>query len=114
MRQRLLVMNGQKITQAEQGGVWKSEKVEKAGAIKPGIYNLFSAQKADKSQQYDGAVVHIDEGSVYQQVGKKMIMHDKSGFDIVPEAGSVKSISYGAQGKAEAGEVLKANRSRSR
>ena len=37
MKQRLLVMNGQRIVQAEQGGAWTNEKVDKAGALKPGM-----------------------------------------------------------------------------
>ena len=114
MKQRLLVMNGQKITQAEQGGVWKSEKVDKAGAIKPGIYNLSSAQKVDKSQRSEGMVIHSDGDSVYQQVGKKMVVHDKKDFDIVPNVGELKSIQYGSQGKAEVSEGVNLGRSRSR
>jgi hypothetical protein len=41
MKQRLLVMNGQKIVQHEQEGRWLNDKVEKAGLVKPGIYNLY-------------------------------------------------------------------------
>ena len=41
MKQRLLVMNGQKLVQSEQGGQWVTSKVEKAGAIKPGLYCVF-------------------------------------------------------------------------
>ena len=42
MKQRLLVMNGQKILQHEQEGRWQNDKVEKAGLVKPGIYNPVS------------------------------------------------------------------------
>ena len=35
MKQRLLVMNGQRIVQAEQEGAWANQKVDKAGALKP-------------------------------------------------------------------------------
>ena len=47
MKQRLLVMNGQKIVQSEQAGAWINQKVDKAGALNPGIYNLYMAQVAD-------------------------------------------------------------------
>ena len=50
MKQRLLVMNGQRIVQAEQEGAWANQKVDKAGALKPGMYNLYMAQQADKKQ----------------------------------------------------------------
>ena len=36
MKERLLVMNGQRIVQAEKDGAWTNQKVDKAGALKPG------------------------------------------------------------------------------
>jgi hypothetical protein len=100
MKERLLVMNGQKIVQAEKDGAWTSLKVDKAGALKPGIYNLFLAHQADKTRTHDGVVVHADNKNVYQQIGKAFVMHARSDFDIVPEIGSAKSISYGSEGRA--------------
>lgn len=115
MKQRLLVMNGQRIVQTEQGGAWTNEKVDKAGALKPGIYNLYMAKEADKGQKHDGMIVHSDSGSVYQQIGKNFVMHDRQNFDKVPEVGASKSISYDAQGKAVvAAEAAKLSRGRSR
>lgn len=115
MKQRLLVMNGQRIVQTEQGGAWTSQKVDKAGALKPGIYNLFVAQKADMSQRHDGMIVHIDNNCIFQQIGRNFVMHDCSAFDKVPEIGRVKSIIYDAQGKAVvSAETIKLSRGRSR
>ena len=54
MKQRLLVMNGQKIVQHEQEGRWQNDKVEKAGPVKPGIYNLYLASQPDKTKTHDG------------------------------------------------------------
>lgn len=115
MKQRLLVMNGQRIVQAEQGGGWTNERVDKAGELKPGIYNLYMAKEADKGQKHDGVIVHSDSKSVYQQIGKNFVMHERQSFDKVPEVGSSKSISYDAQGKAVmAAEAAKISRGRSR
>lgn len=115
MKLRLLVMNGSRIVQTEEGGGWHNNKVEKAGAIRPGIYNLYTATKADKSQQHDGQVVHADPDYVFQQVGKNFVMHDRSDFDKVPEIGSVKRIAYGDTGRATvSSEVPKLGRGRSR
>ena len=100
MKQRLLVMNGQRIVQTDQGDAWTNQKVDKAGVLKPGIYNLYMAKEADKSQRYDGMIVHTDDNKIYQQIGKEFVMHFKSDFDIFCDNGSVKSISYDAQGKA--------------
>lgn len=114
MKQRLLVLNGQRIVQNDQGGAWVNQKVDKAGELKPGIYNLYMAKEADKSQRHDGAIVHVDNSKIYQQIGKNFVMHSKSDFDIVPGIGSAKGISYDAQGKAVVAQVVKLSRGRSR
>lgn len=115
MKERLLVMNGQRIIQAEKDGAWTNLKVDKAGALKPGIYNLYMAQAASKKQTHDGVIVYADNNNVYQQIGKNFVTHSRSDFDKVPEIGSAKSISYNAQGKATvAAEAPKLTRGRSR
>jgi 2',3'-cyclic-nucleotide 2'-phosphodiesterase (5'-nucleotidase family) len=115
MKQRLLVMNGQRIVQEEIEGAWANQKVDKAGALKPGIYNIYTADKADKSKRYDGVVVHTDNNNVYQQIDKKFVMHSRQDFDAVPIIGSAKSISYNEQGKAVvSAEAVKLSRGRSR
>ncbi|MCP4284374.1 MAG: conjugal transfer protein TraO [Gammaproteobacteria bacterium] len=113
MKQRLIVMNGQRIAQIEQGGTWKNQRVDKAGALKPGIYNLYMAQQADKTSSHDGLVVYADSASVYQQIGKKFVMHSLHDFDIAPAIGSTKRINYDAQGKAQV-SAMAAQRGRSR
>ena len=92
MKQRLLVMNGSRIVQNEQEGQWKSEKVDKAGALKPGIYNLYLASRADKAATHSGVIVHADKDNVYQQVGRNYVMHARADFDKVPEIGSAKRL----------------------
>ena len=105
MKNRLLVMNGQRIVQIEQGGSWQNEKVEKAGLLKPGIYNLHLADRADKSQTYQGVIAYADKEAVYQQVGKQFIRHDRQDFDKVPELGSSSSVHY-EQDRALASAVI--------
>jgi hypothetical protein len=94
MKQRLLVMNGQRLVQSEKGGEWNTDKVEKAGAVKPGIYNIHLSTQADKTKSHDGPVIHADKDSVYQQVGRSFVKHDRADFDKVPEIGSNSSIKY--------------------
>jgi cell filamentation protein len=94
MKQRLLVMNGQKLLQSEQGGQWATTKVDKAGSIKPGIYNIHLAMPADKAKSHDGLVLHLDKEHLYQQVGKVFIRHALEDFGKAPETGSSASISY--------------------
>ncbi len=102
MKQRLLVMNGSRIVQAEEGGTWQNKKVEKAGDLKPGIYNIHNAEKADTKATYSGVIVHSDKDAVFQQTGKNnFVVHRSDSFDIVPNVGESKSISYGETGKAQ-------------
>ena len=84
--------------------------MEKAGLVKPGIYNLYLASQADKNKTHDGVILYADKESVFQQVGKSFIKHARSDFDKVPEGGSNASIRYD-QGRAVA-SVLAAHLSR--
>ena len=99
MKQRLLVMNGQKIVQHEQEGLWLNDKVEKAGLVKPGIYNLYLASQADKTKTHHGLILHVDRDNVFQQVGKNVVKHDRVDFVKAPAIGSHSSVTYD-QGKA--------------
>lgn len=114
MKQRLLVMNGQRLVQREQGGEWATDKVEKAGAIKPGIYNIHLSTQADKTKSHDGVILHADSQSVYQQVGKNFIKHDRESFDKVPEIGSNSSIKYEGEKATAAPSSIKLGRGLSR
>ncbi len=99
MKQRLLVMNGQKIVQHEQEGRWQNDKVEKADLVKPGIYNLYLASQADKTKTHHGLILHVDRDNVFQQVGKNVVKHDRVDFVKAPAIGSQSRITYD-QGKA--------------
>lgn len=99
-KQRLLVMNGQCISQGlGADNKWHDEKIEKAGTRPAGIYNLYSATPADPAKAHDGLIVHADPRSIFQQVGKSMVKHEVEKFDKVPEIGISRSIAY-AGGKA--------------
>jgi hypothetical protein len=94
MKQRLLVMNGQRVLQSEQGGKWQTIKVEKAGAAKPGIYDIHLSALADKAVAHDGPILYADKDYVYQRVGNNYIKHDLASFDRVPDLGSHASVKY--------------------
>ena len=94
MKQRLLVMNGQCLVQAEQDGKWQTVKVAKAGAVKPGIYEIHLSSLAEKTNAYDGPILHADKDFVYQQVHKSYIKHERADFDKVPDIGSNSSVKY--------------------
>lgn len=97
MKQRLLVMNGQKLVQDEKApGNWETIGVEKAGGLKPAIYNIYQSQQADKSSAHTGVIIHSNKECVYQQNGRDFVQHIRSDFDKVPEIGSVQTITYTA------------------
>ena len=100
MKQRILVMNGQRLVQTEQEGQWNTINVEKAGNFKAGIYNLYRATDADKKQESIGMILHTDKDYVYQQKGREVLRHDRKDFTIVPVYGAIKSISYDEQSRA--------------
>ena len=106
MKQRLLVMNGQCAMQQEDQGQWRNVKVEKARGVKPGIYNIYTANQADKAKAHSGVILYTDKTTVYQQVGKgQYVTHDRTDFAKLPEPGETKSISYSAEGKAVVSEA---------
>ncbi len=96
MKKRLIVMNGQKLAQNDSTGEWKTEKVTKAGDIKPGLYNLYNAIDADLLKDNIGEVIHIDkkDNALYQKHGSQYIKHDLSCFDEMPEIGRMMNIKY--------------------
>lgn len=112
MKQRLLVMNGQRLIQSEQGGKWGTDKVEKAPpTLKAGIYSLHLSSQVDKANVHDGVILHADKESVFQQVGKEYVRHDRADFDKVPEIGSRINIKYEGQRAVTSASSLKLGRS---
>jgi hypothetical protein len=54
------------VESAKVTGQWAADKVENAGTINLGIYNIHSSALADKKQTHDGVIVHADADNVYQ------------------------------------------------
>lgn len=118
-QKRIVVMNGQRLSQeATAPGKWEVVKVDKAGSIKPGLYNLATAKPPMEGKQYSGAIVHTDREAVYQHSQSGLIKHDAQKFSKLPEIGTLKGIEYAQAGSLTVSEVqAKTNtntRSRSR
>ena len=97
MKQRLLVMNGQKLAQNEmEDGTWKTEKISKAQGIKAGIYHISNAVNADLVGDNIGEVIHHDKkrGLLYQKNDSQFIKHETSNLDKIPEIGIFINITY--------------------
>ena len=101
---RMIVMNGQRIIQAMVNNEWETtgtiKKVEEG--IKPGIYNIYLAQKPEDKKQYEGKILYIDKENevFYQQTGKDFIVHQLNAINGKPVAGKDVMIEYG-EGKAQ-------------
>ncbi|MGE9765366.1 KfrB domain-containing protein [Pseudomonas sp. PDM20] len=107
MKQRLLVMNGQRLLQTTPPGSSSFDDAKtvvagKAGDIKPGIYPLSASVAATKNEQYSGQIIHADKDSIYQKVGTNIVRHKAQDFDKVPDIAATVTVSYNAQGRAEA------------
>ncbi|KQV79932.1 conjugal transfer protein TraO [Massilia sp. Root351] len=96
MKQRVVVMNGQRLVQSEYDNEWVTTKVGKAGQIQPGIYNISAAAVANKGKTYDGVILHTDQQHVYQQVGKTCVRHATPDFSTAPTIGVHAAIRYDA------------------
>lgn len=94
MKQRVLVMNGQRLLQNEISRTWIVAKVDKAGALRPGIYNIHSASEVNRKEKSAGLILHLDAKSIYQEVGKSIVKHAISYFEKIPSIGSDVIISY--------------------
>jgi len=98
-KQRLIVMNGQKIVQEpDENSEWQTvgtiKKIEEG--IKPGIYNIFTAREASPGEQYEGIILHIDKKNeiFYQKTKKEYIIHQLRNFSEKIIAGRTVRIGY--------------------
>jgi hypothetical protein len=93
--------------QQEDQGQWRNTKVKKAKSVKPGVYNIYTANKADKTKEHSGVILFADKTTVYQQVGKgQYTTHEQGDFTKPLESGKINSISYSADGKAVVSETI--------
>ncbi|MCP5275282.1 MAG: conjugal transfer protein TraO [Burkholderiales bacterium] len=105
---RMIVMNGQRIIQALVNNEWETtgtiKKVEEG--IKPGIYNIYLAQKPEDKKQYEGKILYIDKENevFYQQTGKDFIVHRLNTINGKPVAGKDVVVKYDGE-KAHLNQV---------
>ncbi len=114
-KQRIIVMNGQKILQALVNDVWETTgTIKKAEeGIKPGIYNIYLAKAPSDKDQYEGKILYIDKDNAvfYQQINKGFIVHKLNAVDGKPVAGRDVAIKYdGEKAQFSQTDVLKKKR----
>lgn len=94
MKTRLVVMNGQRVLQAEEAGQWVNERIQKAGiGVDAGIYDLYLSVELPVGQVGSGIIIHTDKNHIYQYDGKKIIKYDKNNFSQKLTVGDTPSIS---------------------
>jgi len=120
MTQRILVMNGQRLIQTyHDNQEWKTDKVERALGLKPGIYNIYLAKIVEDNHkqtpnEFNGVIVHINNTAVVQQIGKDFIMHDRKRFTKAPMIGDNITIQYGEDAKISVAKSVQKTVSRKR
>jgi hypothetical protein len=100
MRKRVVALNGYKVLQAEQGAAWTNERVEKAGAVRPGVYELFAAVSSDRSTPAQGPLVIVEDGLLYQSTAAGLVAHACADFASVPSPGATGTVAYDADSRA--------------
>ena len=95
---RMIVMNGQKIIQAQINNEWETARTIKKAeeGIKPGIYNIYLAKTPENKKQYEGKILYIDKENevFYQQTGKDFIVYQLNAMSGRPVAGKYVVIEY--------------------
>jgi len=94
MKQRILVMNGQRLIENQVDGKWKTIKVIKAESLKGGIYNIFMAKDADKSEKSEGILVHFTNSELYIKTPFGFLKYENPGDIKLPQIGSHISVDY--------------------
>ncbi len=98
MKQRLLIMNEQKILQNFTNKGWETTGLIKKAevGIKPGIYNIYSSKEPSDKIQYEGKILLVDKdnGVFYQQVKKDFIVHQLNAVNVKPVAGKDVVVRY--------------------
>jgi hypothetical protein len=100
VRHRLVVLNGHKVLQANEGDDWSNVRVEKAPGLRPGLYQLSGAQAADKTVSHAGTLLIAVDGLLYQFTTAGVIVHALADFDQPPPVGGSGTIAYGADARA--------------
>jgi hypothetical protein len=74
----------------------EAEKIKFAEKTGPAVERV-------KSGSYNGVIVSIKDGLVYQKVDRygKIVCHDRDAFDTLPEEGDVVDIKYNKNGVLE-------------
>lgn len=85
--QRLVVLSGQATLQRQDGaGRWQDVARRPAGDIPAGNFSL-NVREVARGGEAVGPVLHVDERSVYQLVGNRVVRHERATLEAVPTVG---------------------------
>lgn len=107
---RVVVMNGQSVVQVGQVGSWTIEQVERAGSLKPGIYDLGRAREPQAGVLYEGPILLAEREGIYQAASGGIIKHAAGIFSLFPPIGQIRFIEYDESGKVLVNEHLNPRR----
>lgn len=95
MKQRILVMNGQRLIEnLDENGKWKTIKVSKAESLKGGIYNIFTAKDADNKMGASGILIHTTKDEFFIKTPYGFLKYELTEQIKLPAIGSNINVSY--------------------
>lgn len=94
--EKLVVSNGSKrIVRNSGDNNWIASRVDSAGRLSPGVYELHKAMPARvEDTTYSGTILHVDERHVYQQTTGSITRHERAAFATLPEIGRRIRVAY--------------------
>ena len=104
MRIRLISMNKVAALQrpTANGDDWEIIEVRPGSTLEPGVYPLFDAIAANRSQQHFGLVLYKYDGVIYQQTPAGIVRHPVSCFETkkTPPLGQLVLVTYESYNRA--------------
>lgn len=94
MKQRILVLNGQRLIERWEDEEWKTTKVAKAEELKGGVYNIFTARDGNKNQVTQGILVHATKDEIFLKGNYGFMKFDITEDTKIPAIGSHVNLSY--------------------
>lgn len=94
MKQRILVLNGQRLIEQLENDEWKTIKVAKAEELTGGVYNIFTARDGDTKQNHQGVLVHATKEELFLQCNFGFLKFDLPNDIKLPAIGSHIKLSF--------------------
>lgn len=94
MKQRILVLNGQRLLENFENDEWKTIKTYKFNSLPGGVYNIFAARDGEKEKNSEGLLVHASENEFYLKSAFGMLKYEINEYLKLPGIGSFIKVAF--------------------